>query len=341
MRAISLLVRRLGRMGGTERFVHGLAGGLLARGRRVEVWCDTVDDPVPGAIIRPLPFRGRGRILRLGGLWWAGRRFVAEAAGLRVGFVRVGGLDVFRAGGGCHARWAELIGGGLADRVEAALDRRAVGEARRVIVNSEMAGRDLVERYGIGADRLRLVRNGVDLDRFVPGPPPGGPPVVGFLGSGFARKGLLTAIEAVAGLPGVHLWVLGGDRRQVHYEAVARRLLGDRVRFFGAVREPERLLPQLRALLLPTRYDPAANAVLEALACGVPVVTSAANGAAELLQEPWMVVRRSDDAASYRSALDRLLAEPVWRAQARDAVSAWTLDRALQGTLDVLTELTG
>ena len=41
--------------------------------------------------------------------------------------------------------------------------------------------------------------------------------------------------------------------------------------------------------MLPTRYDPAANVCLEALACGTPVVTSTENGASELLWEDWMV----------------------------------------------------
>jgi glycosyltransferase involved in cell wall biosynthesis len=91
--------------------------------------------------------------------------------------------------------------------------------------------------------------------------------------------------------------------------------------------------------VLPTRYDPAATVVLEALACGVPVVPSAANGAAELLPEPWMVVREVDHAASYRDALDRLLSEPVWREQARSLAEPWTPQRALAGTLDALMEL--
>jgi UDP-glucose:(heptosyl)LPS alpha-1,3-glucosyltransferase len=336
---LSLLVRRLGRMGGTERFVHGLACGLVAAGHTVEIWCDGVDDPVPGATIRHLPFRGRGRLLRLGGLWWAGRRFVQEARGLRLGFVRVGGLDLFRAGGGCHARWRALRGPSAADWAEEALDRRAVGSARRVIVNSEMAGADLRALYGTPAERLRLVRNGVDLDRFRPTVNAGPKPIL-FFGSGFARKGLDTALRALVGLPGRELWVIGADRQAGRFVRLADALgLGGRVRFLGAVASPETLLPQAGALVLPTRYDPAANVVLEALACGVPVVTSAANGAAELLPEPWMVVREVDHAASYRDALDRLLSEPVWREQARSLAEPWTPQRALAGTLDALMEL--
>jgi UDP-glucose:(heptosyl)LPS alpha-1,3-glucosyltransferase len=75
----------------------------------------------------------------------------------------------------------------------------------------------------------------------------------------------------------------------------------------GPRRDPEALLPDFDVLVLPTRYDPFANATLEALACGVPVVTSARNGAAAILPEPWMVVDDPDDAPGFAAALERAL----------------------------------
>lgn len=311
---VALVVKRLSTHGGTERFVSGLSAFLAEQGHRVEVWCSGVDAGAPrvaGVEVRDLPVSGRGRILKMLALDRASRKIRRDDYDVVMGFVRAGASDVYRAGGGCHEAWMQHRGWQLADEVERELDRRAVLAARRVVVNSRMAADDLVRFYGLPVERIRLVRNGVDLQRFRPRPEAtlGLPdPTIAFLGSGFQRKGLDIAIGAVARLPGVHLAVLGTDRYEARYRRQAARLgVADRVHFMGAVDLPEEVLPAARALVLPTRYDPSANACLEALACGVPVVTSAANGAAEVLPEPWMTVRDPEDVQGFADALEQAL----------------------------------
>src|SRR5262249_2919000 len=101
-----------------------------------------------------------------------------------------------------------------------------------------------------------------------------------------ARRGAAGAGAAAAAAAG------GGPgparRRPAGAPPAARRAgrLGaaDRVLWLGARPDPERLLRAADVLVLPTAYDPAANATIEALASGVPVVTSASNGASEILQ---------------------------------------------------------
>ena len=105
-----------------------------------------------------------------------------------------------------------------------------------------------------------------------------------FLGSGFERKGLAFALKALARLKHGTLLVAGSDRAS-HYKALAGRLgLDERVCFLGPRRDPERLLAAADCLVLPTIYDPCANSCLEALCAGVPVVTTRANGASEMIQ---------------------------------------------------------
>jgi UDP-glucose:(heptosyl)LPS alpha-1,3-glucosyltransferase len=259
-----------------------------------------------------------------------------------VGFLRAPGMDVFRAGGGAHAAWMEVRGWSLADAIERHYDQRALESAGVVVVNSEMAARDVATRCRIAPDRLRLVRNGVDLERFRPSPVGGAAGAGGgsvregpgegrgarrrvtFLGSGFARKGLAVAIRAVAALPGVALDVLGADRHQGRFAALASRLgIDARVRFLGAVEAPERLLPVSDAFILPTRYDPFANACLEALACGVPVITSRRNGAAEVCPYPWMSVEDPEDVAGFARALGTALDTAGLRDDCRAAAERW------------------
>ena len=87
----------------------------------------------------------------------------------------------------------------------------------------------------------------------------------------------------------------------------AERLgIADRVEFKGAAPDLAPLLRDADALLLPTRYDAFANVCLEAAASGIPVVTTASNGSAELLREAGIVVDDPDDAGALAAALDAL-----------------------------------
>ncbi len=330
---VGLVVRALSTHGGTERFARGFAEALVAAGHEVTVFCRDVDVPVSGARVVPLAGpRGRGRALKAALLERSAAAVPREDVDVLIGFLRAPGFDVLRAGGGCHAA---ALGDQQAvfpgERAELARDRRAVDTAGRVVVNSEMARGDLVRHYGADPARVTVVRNGVDLQRFRPNPTATGPMegAIAFVGHGWARKGLETALAALAQLPGERLVVAGAEGRARRYHRLAVRLgVAHRVTWLGPVDRLEAVLPAARALVLPTRYDPSANVCLEAQACGVPVVTSGRDGAGEVLPEPWQVVARPDDAGGFAAALDRVLQTPSLRAASRAAAEAWPARRA-------------
>lgn len=306
---IALVHRRFTTNGGTERYLVGLARFLVAAGHEVVVLCNEVRPDLvaePGVRFVHLPMVRLGPIPKLLSLWGASRRALErESWDAVMGFGRTGGHQLYRAGGGSHAdalrrmhplrRWFSPT-----DWLETALDRRAVLSARICIANSALGARGMREDYG--AQRVEVVYNGVDGARFRPDPERRATvrrelgadgPVALFLGNGWRRKGLDIAIEAVK--PPWSLWVAGGDRP---WRAPAH------VRFPGPQGAPERLLPAADAFILPTRYDPFANTCLEAMAAGLPALTTSSNGVAEVLPEPWMV---ADDVAGFRAGMDRLL----------------------------------
>ena len=92
------------------------------------------------------------------------------------------------------------------------------------------------------------------------------------------------ALQALAQLPAAQLLVIGRDRRVARYQALAEKLgLGARVQFLGALPDVKPYYGAADALLLPTLYDPFPNVALEAMASGLPVITSTTSGAAELI----------------------------------------------------------
>lgn len=332
---IALVHRRFTTNGGTERYLVGLARFLVAEGHAVSVLCNDARADLraePGVRFVHLPMWRPAKSLSLA--WSVRRALAAERFDAVLGLGRHLGHTVYRAGGGSHAdylrrthpirRWLSP-----SDWIDLALDRAAVRGAAVCIANSELGARGLREDYG--ARRVEVVYNGVDLARFRPDQAVrtavraelgAQGKVAIFLGNGFVRKGLDVAISSLP--PDWALWVVGGDPP---VPAPAR------VRFLGPQRQPERFLQSADLMILPTRYDPFANACLEAMACGVPVLTTSANGAAEVLPEPWMVC---DDAGAFSAAFARVT--PELGARCRTVAETFPPERSYRRAFDLLVE---
>jgi UDP-glucose:(heptosyl)LPS alpha-1,3-glucosyltransferase len=346
---VALVHLRHAETGGTERFLNQLAAFLVAAGHEVTVVCRShapgtvpgirfvvLRSPVPGKTLRVIAFaRDVERHVRSGGY--------DVVLGLGWGWAQ----DVIRLGGGCLATHRELALAAarspwqrllpavpLKYRVAEALENRALapGRYRHVIVNSEMVRRDATQRHAIPADRISVVYNGVDTNRFDPAALApaaqalrqrlgldAGHRVLLFVGSSFGRKGLdcvLDALPAIAAArPDVRLLVGGGDSRRGEYERRARRLgVAALCRFLGPLADAEVAHGAADVFVLPTLYDPFANVTLEALACGAPVITTRHNGASEILTP-------GRDGAVLDAPTPALLAPAVidWLDRARDA----------------------
>lgn len=245
------------------------------------------------------------------------------------GFSRTRNQDLYRAGGGSHAdylrrSYSEL--GARARRLSPrhrlllAIDRHVFSDpSQRIQCSSRLVADRLIEQEDVARERILLLPNGVDLDRFSStrsrsaglrlraaedvGDGPG--PLWLFPGSGWQRKGLLPLMRALA-RPEVashRLWVAGRDEDAPWRRRAERLGIAPRVRFLGERRDLEVVYQAVDGMALPTRYDPFANVTLEAAAAGLPIVTSRANGAAEWLGTDIRRVARVDDAASLARAL--------------------------------------
>jgi UDP-glucose:(heptosyl)LPS alpha-1,3-glucosyltransferase len=227
---------------------------------------------------------------------------------------RIPGCHIYRAGDGVHATWIHLRnkargGAELATALSPWHRYTLAAEARlyrhpnlkAVICNSRMVRDDIANRFAVPAEKLRVIYNGVDLDAFHPdlrkkhrawvradfgiGDET---PVILFVGSGFERKGVPTLLRALALMQrrDAMLLIAGHDKKLQQMRAMAKRLgIAERVLFLGGRQDLRSFLGAADFFCLPTLYDPMPNAVIEALACGLPVVTSNTCGAAELIKE--------------------------------------------------------
>ena len=305
------LIRQKYRLdGGAERFVANLLSVLTPEAYDVTLFTRAWDSGSERSIVTCNPPR-LGRVWRDWGFARAVRR---ELRWRRFDLVqsaeRIAGCDLYRAGDGVHrewlrqrrrlqsplARWLTLLSPyhAYVKRAERRLFESP--RLRAVVCNSQMVRDEIVRYFRIDASKLRVVYSGVDVERFHPGLKEHRAAVRAalgisenaaafiFVGSGFARKGLRQAIRGLARVDGAHLIVVGKDKRLASYGREAERLgLRSRVRFLGVQSDVGRYYGAADALVLPAIYDPFPNVALEAMACGLPVVTSTKCGAAELV----------------------------------------------------------
>jgi len=275
---------------------------------------------------------------------------------------RVWDCHVYRAGDGVHRAWLNrrrkfevplqrFIRGlnrkhhDILQLEEALFTNRGAG---RVIVNSHMVKSEIVDLYHYPADKIDIVQNGVPLEKFRFDPEvreksrtelklkPDQIALL-FAGSGWERKGLLFAIEAMQLCKNRKMRLLVAGRGN------KRSYKSKRVQFLGEVSDLVRLYAAADIFILPTIYDPFSNACLEALACGLPVITTRANGFSEIIEDGvhGSIVDCANDLVGLRDALW------FWSDAARSAAvrstniqcaAQFDISRNVARTLEILTQ---
>jgi UDP-glucose:(heptosyl)LPS alpha-1,3-glucosyltransferase len=300
-------------------------------------------------------------------------RIVAKQSGALVqAHERIPCCDIFRAGDGVHAAYLECQGraDGPRRRLSQRLSpfhrsmlslERQMFRSRRlkaVIAISRMVGEDVVRYYDFPPEYLHHIPNGVDLKRFTPTArsalrdqvrkelgAPNQRPVLLFVGSGFLRKGLDLTIRALARIKSdAELWVVGHDRVPLRFAALADKVgLGQRLRMLGTRSDVLPYYAAADAVVLASRYEPFGSVVIEALACGLPVVTSLTTGGREAVErlDPGLVCD-SVDIDGLAAAIDRafeLAQEPRTAFAARAIAEDYGMDGMVDRMLALYSRL--
>lgn len=292
--------------GGAERYCANLCRCLVEMGHQVFVVARKCDDAVhPDLIHVPVKVSNRSSAARNLSFHRNSQKAIRQLDVDRVyALSRTFPADAFRVSDPLHNSWLDIrYSGWLRNRLERLNPRhRALlaletgicdaDHTGAIITNSAWARQQLLARYDYPSERIHVVYNGVDLDCFRPSQ--AGLPVAGslrllFVAQDFARKGLGFILEALKQLQALgvvcHLSVVGRDdprpfRRQAQQLGVAPS-----VDFYESTGRIQDYYRAADLLVFPTLSDPFANVCLEALACGLPVMTTTHNGAAEILTE--------------------------------------------------------
>jgi UDP-glucose:(heptosyl)LPS alpha-1,3-glucosyltransferase len=324
---LALIRRHYSATGGAELYLRRLMTALAQQGHELHLFTEAWPAEGTPAQLRLQPVAGPRA--------WRPLKFAAQvAAALETepfdcvfSLERTLRQDVYRAGDGVHAAWLEqrrrytpwwrrwLIGWGAFHRHMRSLEAQVFDPEHtgRIIVNSEMVRAEIRRRFGFPDERMHLVRNGIELDRFAGGNREearrklgfrAGETVLLFVGSGWERKGMRFLVQAYTALKTTPPGESQGWRLLVVGKGRAAQLPPDAIHAGPMLKVEEAFAAADLFAFLPI-YEPSANVVCEALAAGLPVITTAANGGAEWLdpERTGTVINEPEDTAAVVAAL--------------------------------------
>lgn len=324
--------------GGRESYMLSLIDGLVDRGFELLLVSEEARpglDDHPGIDVRTLsPFKVEQGVRK----WLFCRRAQSIVQSqvhldlvITTGHVDFGGLYI--ANGGSHRAYLRRCGSWSSwlrpkNWIQLYLqDRLFTGPGRTFLTHSKMARDDIVREHGTNPDRILTICHGIDTDRFHPdrlddkrapmrerlgyGPEDF---VLLFTGGSWKRKGLPHVLKALKGVdqPRTKLLVVG-ETKYRRAKRFARRLgISKRVRFQGYVDHIEKYYALSDALCFPSRHDQAGLVVLEALASGLPVITTRTTGMHELIEngENGFVIETADDEETLARRMKQLSNAP-------------------------------
>jgi glycosyltransferase involved in cell wall biosynthesis len=195
-----------------------------------------------------------------------------------------------------------------------------------------------------------VIPNGIDTGRFRPDPAARSAVrsqlaigdddlVAAFVGGDWRRKGLPVAIEALAGAPRWRLIVAGDGDGDAMLGHAQRHGVADRVTFCGRVDAPERYLAAADALAMPSAYEPWGNAMLEACACGLPVIACRTPGVLDFVADDAsgiLVEPVAEQVTAALRSLERLDERLRMGVRARQTAERFTFDHVADAYRDLL-----
>ncbi|MDL2275186.1 glycosyltransferase family 4 protein, partial [Desulfosarcina sp. OttesenSCG-928-G10] len=296
--------------GGLEKDTVLLAEALVQKGHDVHVVCHA-GDPQPGVTLHPVPFfpfSSPGKNLSFA--YFAARQGRALKLDVLQSMERIWDQDIFRLSDTInpiqmavkypHPAVHFLKKIGPRRQVLSLLEKRIFEKngAQFILAISNLVKTQILSHYHVPPEKIVVIYNSVDTKRFNPDRVSGfknkirsqfqikpTEKLLLFLGNDFARKGLMTLLQALVKLKDqpVMLMVAGSDPPGWYLRFASGHGIGEKVRFIGYHAHPEHLYAAADLFVLPTSDDTFGNVCLEAMACGVPVITTRMAGASEVI----------------------------------------------------------
>jgi len=370
---IAIIRQKFVNYGGAEQFVSGYTRYLAEMGHEVHIFANQwTPSHHPNVKIHSVRAFTRNSFLRvLSFAWFALQAISFKSYDIVQSHERIWHQDIYRAGDGCHREWLErrssylpffkrfFLKFNLFHQLILRLEKRIFekGECKKIIAISEMVKRNILKHYRLPEDRVKVVYNGVQLDRFDPSNKKyfydevrqqlrisDQEVMILFVGSGFERKGLEYLIKSIQYVKEKN-WrlVLVGKGNWGKYLKFTTKKKQEKITCLEPIDEIEKLYAAADFFILPSIYEPFGNANLEALASGLPIITSQNTGASEIItpKKEGIILEDPSNSKSIAEAIDYLMdpknREPMVSA-ARSLAEKFTQQRNASEMLKIYQE---
>ncbi len=361
---IAFIRQRFAAFGGAECYMNLLIENLSIRGHEIHVLANQWDNIAANknVVWHRIPMIRALSFLRALSFAHNCKKAVQETPfDLVISLDRTLHQDIYRSADGCHREFfsRRMAYSSPLRRLRLRLNplnyillwlekqTYSPQNTRAIVALSYRVKDEIIRHYAFPAERIHVIHNGVDIERFKLTAPrkDDGKFVLLFVGSGFERKGLRFCVQALAKLPeNVELHVVGkGSIRS--YQHLAKKLeVAGRVIFKGPLQSIEKIYPEADLLVHPAIYEPFGNVVLEAMACGLPVVAARFVGASEIIVpgKNGDVVQNPRNVDELASAIRRLLDRKVlanMAASARETAEAHSITGYVDKILEVIRSM--
>lgn len=358
--------------GGLERYTFFLSRELIRAGHEVHIFANTWQEE-PGAIIHRVPVVSLSSPAKnLSFAFFTNRALSKMKFDIIHSMERIFYQDIFRVSDGINpvqmqqkyphpvVRFIKKIG--PRRLVLSYLEHRIFVDkgCKVVMTNSELVKRNIIEHYMMDPEKIVVIYNGVDTSRFNPKVKEKyrkslrdkysirkDEIVLVFVSNNFKLKRLDLVLEAMVLLKNnrIRLFVIGADNHRTYLRWAINNSLGDQVLFLGPKRNIEKYYAASDIFVLPTLYDAFANVCLEAMACGLPVITSDSNGAADLIRDNEngfiLKTQKADELSARIKALEPLSERSRMGDNAAAKAACFTMEKHLSEVLKLYGRVRG
>jgi len=270
---------------------------------------------------------------------------------------RISCPDIYRAGDGVHKVFMQVEQKSFLNPLHMIylfLEKKCFQNAKKIIANSLMIKKQIIETYGIESEKITVVHNGVNKEEYNYHESfvrlerewqiHSEEKIILYVGSGFKRKGVEVFLHILSKLTyqKYKAFVVGKEKKIAYYQNLAKTLnIEDKVIFTGARDDVKDFYVIADIFLFPTRYEPFSNVVLEAMNYENVVITTKQNGASEILDTEYIM--QTPDDFTIVSKLDDLLYDDkkleTLKKRNLEIAQNYSIEKNVAETLKVIDEV--
>jgi UDP-glucose:(heptosyl)LPS alpha-1,3-glucosyltransferase len=261
--------------------------------------------------------------------------------------------DIYRAGDGVHKVFLEVEKKSKMNPLHMVylwIEKQMFNNAKKIIANSKMVKQQIIATYDIDPKRIEVIYNGVPLkplldfesikEEFLIKDEK----ILLYVGSGFKRKGVEEVLEIISKLQyqNIKCFIVGKEKKLDHYKNKAKQLcIEEKIIFTGPRTDVDKFYSIADIFLFPTHYEPFSNVILEAMSFKNAVFTTKQNGAAEILDEIYVmqhpkdfsVVQKIDNLFFDENRLSKIKKENIQKVQ------SFSIEKNVKDTLSIINKL--